>query len=206
MNTSEFPENWFEKYTQLLNNNDRKVRLQCLDNVRNILNKDASKVTNKFYVITSVVNLFTDSSEACREKSIQLIIMLIEKWNVHEEFLPVVINQVYLKMGAIHDLEASEEVKKLHLKLLDIMLNKYSSFLSGHIENIVSILKYSLTDSCPEVRKMACECANSLAKVIGMSLAPYSEILIELIIKNTKFTQYKVRVAAIESLSTYTFI
>jgi dynein assembly factor 5 len=181
--------------------NDLKTSLSIDDN------DDRSNPPSN--IIESVLKILSDPAEKNRDLALTYISMHITQYCTDEtsidKALSSLIPALVQRLGANDIIEPSEEIRLKSVSILFEICRIYpnGNKLGLYLNEWIIILKRTIIDPYPEVRKLSCELASKLAGKCHEKFHMMSEILIKPIIETMKHQHAKVRVEAINALGNY---
>ncbi|KAK3930335.1 Dynein assembly factor 5, axonemal [Frankliniella fusca] len=153
-------------------------------------------------IYKSIIRCFSDESEACRESAVNLLKDFLSE-NVNASFnLALLMPVLSARLGSDELVEPSEEVRQVLVELLHVVVKRLPKDISPFFNDIVVILKKTILDPFPKIKRESCECACSLATAIPENFHMQSESLIKPLVHILTHQQYRVRVSAINAIGT----
>lgn len=202
MTAFQFDEEYIGKVKNDLASDNFKMRKNCLEELQRDIKKhdtvpDANTALSIFKLTLKVIS---DGSESCRERAVLVTTSCLSSWPLAvEDTVFILFPALHKRLGTHENMETSEEIRLLLVKLLKLSIQKYGEAISPFVVDIVDILNRCIRDRCPEVIKESCDCLDELAKTVP-EFRLHSERIVETVIVATKHKHYKIRVAAIHSL------
>ena len=170
-----------------------------------------TKLWNK-KISSSIYKGLDDPSERCREKAAEILLNVINKTNnlenIHlSRIFPILRHRLATCKGEA-SIEPSEEVRLLFLRIMnailekEIILNADNSKLFTYLEDVISILKVTLTDKFGEIKSLSCEGVEKAANAFKKDFHLMSSTLISPILLCFSHQQKKTRISAIQTVGT----
>jgi dynein assembly factor 5 len=160
-------------------------------------------------ILESVLKIFSDPAEKNRDLALNYVSMYITQYctdeNSIDKALSLLIPAFVQRLGTNDIVEPSEEIRLKSISLLFEICRTYSNGnkLSLYLNEWIIILKRTIIDPYPEVRKLSCELTSKLAEKCHEKFHLMSENLVKPIIETMKHQHAKVRVEAINALGKY---
>ncbi|CAF1043688.1 unnamed protein product [Rotaria sordida] len=177
-----------------------------LSNNNNNNNDDDDYLHPPSNIIESMLKIFFDPAEKNRDLALAYISMYITKYciddNNIDKILSLLIPTFVQRLGTNDIIEPSEEIRLKSISILYELCQIYSNGnkLSLYLNEWITILKRTIIDPYPEVRKLSCELTSKLSCKCHEKFHLMSENLIKPIIETMKHQHAKVRVEAINAL------
>ncbi|KAK7070029.1 hypothetical protein SK128_001063 [Halocaridina rubra] len=152
------------------------------------------------FCLASLTSCMTDASEANRLKACEILMKFIEGEALTEKHLVDVIPVLYHRLAKVPQLEESEDVRLLYIKIIHGLAEYFQEKMTPYMNDIVNILKESVLDASPEVRKASCECVSTFAKATKDKFHMQSESLVKPLIKGLAHQRFRNRIACITAL------
>ena len=160
----------------------------------------------------SIYKCLDDPSERCRETSAEIVLNVINETtnieNIHlSSIFPVLRHRLATCKGEV-SLEPSEEVRLIFLKIMnaildkEIVVNSTNSKLYTYMEDVISILKTTLTDKFGEIKCVSCEGVEKAANAFKKDFHMMGSTLISPILLCFSHQQKKTRIGAIQAVGT----
>ena len=157
--------------------------------------------------IESVLKIFADPAEKNRELALTYISTCINEHstdddNSIERMSSVLIPTLVSRLGMNDIVEPSEEIRLKSVGILADICQRYTNGnkLALYLNEWISILKRTIVDPYPEVRRLSCELTSKLASKCHEKFHMMSESLIKPLVETMKHQHAKVRVEAIQAL------
>lgn len=202
-----------------IQNQDRMLRQRALKELlefcgaeANLTSENAMEIFDSTYLC--LIKCYSDKFEMCRSLSCSIVSELL-KFLEQNDYYHSLLVPVIAKRLAVQDVvEESEEMRLQLLKQLNFIITKYQDLnttgtvrekadgedrLLKPYNDIVDILKASLTDAYPAVLKVACEVINVTA-IASPSFHYRAETLADPLMRLLKHRQSPIRIAAVEAL------
>ena len=157
-------------------------------------------------IMESMLKILSDPAEKNRDLALTYISMYITKYCTEEtnidRVLASIIPALVQRLGMNDIIEPSEEIRLKSVSILSELCRIYpnSSKLALYLNEWVTILKRTIIDPYPEVRKLSCDLTSKLAAKCPERFHLMSESLVKPIIETMKHQHAKVRVEAINAL------
>lgn len=184
-----------------LQSEDKRKRKSALCDLRKQLFSEPIKGSTLLQdnedVFKAILRCISDESEACRETAVNILKDLLVENVIGDLNLVLLMPVLSVRLGSEELVESSEEVRHALVELLHVVVKKYSKDLLPYFNDVVIILKKTILDPYPKIKKESCECASSLAFAIPESFHMQSESLIKPLVNILTHQQYRVRVSAI---------
>ncbi|XP_075231280.1 dynein axonemal assembly factor 5 isoform X3 [Lycorma delicatula] len=204
MDSVEVKEILLHKHCNALQSTNKRQRKNALETIKKELidnSSDENTILQHYKTVQKyLIRCIRDDSESCREYAVSLITQVIEQVPMDDGILGFIFPELRERMGGIEIKEPSEEVRLLIVILLHRIVLKYGSILVHYLDDYIEILKKTIIDPYPKVKKESCECAADLSKAIPQHFHMQSESLIKPILLVMYHQHYRIRVAAIKSL------
>lgn len=196
------------KHCNILQSEDKRARKRALESIRKdtLDNKDSNndQLISAFDQIQKhLITCFHDQSEACREYVVGLVHDFLKTLPPSESYICSFMPEIVDRISGDVIQETSEEVRLALVILLRLIVSKYQPHLPPYLNDFVNIFVKMVVDPHPKVKKESCETVSELAKVLPRHFHMQSESLIPSLIQTAKHQQYKIRVAAINSIGKY---
>ncbi|CAF0863407.1 unnamed protein product [Adineta ricciae] len=157
-------------------------------------------------IMESMLKILSDPAEKNRDLALTYISMYITKYCTEEtnidKVLASIMPALVQRLGMNDIIEPSEEIRLKSVSILFELCRIYpnSSKLALYLNEWVTILKRTIIDPYPEVRKLSCELTSKLAEKCRERFHLMSESLVKPIVETMKHQHAKVRVEAINAL------
>ncbi|CAM2719353.1 unnamed protein product [Rotaria socialis] len=196
----------------LLADPNKITRQKALQNLCNDLKSSLAITDNNEHIqpppntIESILRIFSDPAEKNRDLSLTYISMYITKYcndeNNIDKILSSLMPTLVQRLGGNDIIEPSEEIRLKSISILSEICRIYSNGnrLALYLNEWIAVLKRTITDPYPEVRKLSCELTSKLAAKCHEKFHLMSEHLVKPIIETMKHQHAKVRVEAINAL------
>jgi dynein assembly factor 5 len=181
--------------------NDLKTSLSTKDNV------DHTHLPSN--MIESVLKILSDPAEKNRDLALTYTSMYVTQYCTEEnnidKALSFIMPSLVQRLGMNDIVEPSEEIRLKSISLLYELCRLYpnGNRLALYLNEWIIILKRTIIDPYPEVRKLSCELTSKLSAKCHEKFHMMSEVLIKPIIETMKHQHAKVRVEAINALGKY---
>lgn len=193
----------------LLADPNKITRQKALQNLCNDLkavtttgaeNGDNSR--SSVHIIESMLKIFADPAEKNRDLALSYVSMYMAQYCTDEknldQIMTLLLPAFVQRLGMLDIVEPSEEIRLKSVSLLMELCR--GSRLSLYLNEWIAILKRTIVDPYPEVRKVSCELASKLAKGCPEKFHMMSESLVKPLFETMKHQHAKVRVEAIQAL------
>lgn len=199
----------------LLSDSNKITRQKALQNLCNDLKSSLTITDNDDHlkppsnILESILKIFSDPAEKNRDLALIYISMYMTQYCTDEisidRALALLMPAFVQRLGMNDIIEPSEEIRLKSLTILNEFCRIYSNGnkLSLYLNEWIIILKRTIIDPYPEVRKLSCELTSKLAGKCHERFHMMSESLIKPIIETMKHQHAKVRVEAVNALGKY---
>ncbi|XP_068208921.1 dynein axonemal assembly factor 5 [Palaemon carinicauda] len=165
------------------------------------LNPEEHRLSDIFtHSIPMLVPRLSDPSEMNRINTCNIILKFVNANVFGEKHLIDVIPVIYHRLGTVPLIEESEDVRLLFINILAGFVNCFQAKLIPYTNDIVNILKVSVLDPCPELRKAATECVSAFAIATKEKFHMQSGSLVKPLVKGLNHQRFKNRIACINAL------
>ena len=155
-------------------------------------------------VLKPLLKEFSDPMERCREISVQTVKKFLEIVPSPEDSLPYIVPVIVQRLGQPEMIEQSEEMRLVDVELLKHIIETSGKKISVYLDDIIRILQRTIVDPYPEVKKLSCHCASSLAKSIPEYFHAQSESLIKPLLLAISHQHAKVRSIVVQTIGMHT--
>ena len=206
-----------EKISMLLNKISEEQRNEEEEREANpFMNLWDEKISRFIY------SCLDDPGERCREIASEIVLTVINHSkvlnNTHLSHVFPVLRHRLANCSGERSLESSEEVRLCFLKIMIAILNKdlatnadaeantntdakdHSKLLFPYMDDVISVLKTTLTDSYAEIKTLSCDGVQIASKVFKKDFHMMGNTLINPIFQCLSYQQKKVRVRAIQAI------
>lgn len=194
------------KFFSLLKASNKLQRKEALNEILKIIFKrDTNLKDSELLEIWEnihrlLVHILNDESEACRDATLDVLKYFLSSLPPADKHVIYTIPILTNRLGSQELIEQSEEVRLKSVDLLLIIIPAYKDFLPSYFENLVTILKKTVTDDCPSVKEKSCLCISTLAKTIPRYFYSSSENFVKPILSNFSHQHYKLRVISVKTI------
>lgn len=151
-------------------------------------------------VLKPVLKCFSDVSEINRELSVNFVTEYFAILPRPEATLAYILPCLVQRLGQEEILEPSEELRQLIVEnLLASAVELCGKKIAGFLDEMVKVLKRTISDPFGEVKKASCKVASALARCIPEYFHMQSESLIAPLMQSITHQHSKVRIAVIEA-------
>nr|CAD7397555.1 unnamed protein product [Timema cristinae] len=192
-----------DKYYNTLQSDDKiQRRKACEQLLKDIENIDLSSGNcDVLPIFKQILRLFMDRSEACRELAVGIVKHIINHYSaINEDIISYLMPVLVQRLGGQEIVEQSEEVRLSLISLLQLLVQKYSSKLAPHLNDLINILTMTIVDPYPKIKQESCLCASALAKALPQNFFMQSESLVKPILQNFSHQHSRIRITAILSI------
>ena len=196
-----------KKYCNQLQSENKGLRKQTLvDFQKFILGTGISKKEQHAIFNASsiyILNGFRDNSEAVREQAIKLIsVFMIDMLPRNDYYISYLFPVLVERLGTSELTEESEEIRLQLLKLLELVIIKYSedNLLKPFLNDIIMILKETVQDKYPAVKEISCNCIVKLSTALPRDFHLQAETLVKPVLSNFNHRRYKIRCEAVKCI------
>ena len=196
----------------LLADSNKITRQKALQSLCNDLKSSLSITENDepsrppSNIIEPILKILSDPAEKNRDLALTYISMYITQNSPDDtsidKILSLLIPSLVQRLGTNDIVEPSEEIRLKSVSILFELCRIYSNGnrLALYLNEWIMILKRTIIDPYPEVRKLSCELTSKLAAKCHEKFHMMSESLIKPLIETMKHQHAKVRVEAINAL------
>ncbi|XP_065338591.1 dynein axonemal assembly factor 5 [Cloeon dipterum] len=179
---------------------NRKATIGKIRSYLNDLEEDA-KAKEFDIVLNDLLKVFSDTSEACREAAVKLVIDFLPMSSSAEQHLTFILAVIEQRISNTDKQEPSEEVRLLLIKLLVVAITKvFGCDLVPHLNSLCNILSASLLDNFADVKLASCESVKIVAQASPKTFHVQSESFLKSLKQGTAHKHSKVRVAFISAI------
>jgi dynein assembly factor 5, axonemal len=165
-------------------------------------NDDTHCTRSMSHIVESVLKIFADPAEKNRDLALTYVSMYIAQYGTDktsfDQCLTAIMPVLVQRLGAIDIVEPSEEIRLKSVTLLVDLCR--GDRLALFLNEWINILKHTIVDPYPDVRKLSCELASKLAQHCQDKFHMMSESLIKPLIETMKHQHARVRVEAVRAL------
>ena len=178
----------------------RQKALQSLCNDLKEATGDGSR--SSIHTIESILKILADPAEKNRDLALTYVSMYISQFCNDErnldQLLALLLPAFVQRLGMNDIVEPSEEIR---LKSVSLLLELCRGPRLGlYLNEWINILKRTIIDPYPEVRKVSCELTSKLAKQCQDKFHMMSETLVKPLFETMKHQHAKVRLEAVQAL------
>ena len=197
-----------QRHLNCLSDENKNVRYKALSAIHEELSKfNFTPEDIESIFINSLLNFllkaFLDKVEKNRELSVKIMEEYFNKLPHPEKSIEIIIPAFVNRLGQQEILEPSEEIRLQTLNFLHVIINTCAKHIAPFVGEIVKILQQTVVDAYPEVKKVSCLCASSLAKSCPEYFHNESELLIKPLLLSITHQHSKVRVQAISTIGMF---
>jgi len=204
-------ESEFNRNIVLLTDTNKITRQKALQNLCNDLKSSLTisgdeQTRPPANTIESILKILSDQAEKNRDLSLTYLSMYIKQYCTDEsnldKILSLYIPALVQRLGMNDIIEPSEEIRLKSLTILFELCQMHSNGnkLALYLNEWIMILKRTILDPYPEVRKLSCELTSKLAQKCHEKFHMMSESLVKPLIETMKHQHAKVRLEAINAL------
>lgn len=197
-------ESEFNRQFVLLTDSNKITRQKALQALCNDLKSETTDDFSRFSGsnFQIVLKIFADVAEKNRDLALNYVSIFVERscqdLSNLEKILPNLMPAIVQRLATNEIVEPSEEIRlKMVELLLKICRGKQTSL---YLNEWTGILKKTIVDPYPEVRKLSCELTLILSKETREKFHFVSENLVKPIIETMKHQHAKVRIEAVRAL------
>jgi dynein assembly factor 5 len=199
----------------LLSDSNKITRQKALQSLCNDLKSSLSITDNDDHlrppsnILEPTLKILSDPAEKNRDLALTYISMYVTHYCIDEgsidKALVSIMPALVQRLGMNDIIEPSEEIRLKSVSLLFELCRIYpnGNKLGLYLNEWIIILKRTIIDPYPEVRKLSCELTSKLSAKCHEKFHMMSESLIKPIIETMKHQHAKVRVEAINALGKY---
>lgn len=147
-----------------------------------------------------VVRILHDPVEACRDLALEILKKFLLHLPCSDKNVVYIIPILSKRLGAQELIEQSEEVRLKCILLLRTIIHKYEDQLTSYFEDFIIILRRTVTDKYPEVKRESCSCIIDLAKAMPSDFYTRSEVFVKPVLVNISHQHYKIRVTTVKTI------
>lgn len=166
-------------------------------------NDDASRPSS--HILETILKILLDPAEKNRELALSYASTYVTQYCTDEvsldKCLASLMPALVQRLGTNDIVEPSEEIRLKSVALLMEVCRGPRLIL--YLNEWIGILKRTIVDPYPEVRKLSCELTSKLATQCQEKFHMMSEILVKPLIETMKHQHAKVRVEAINALGKF---
>ncbi|XP_076750342.1 dynein axonemal assembly factor 5-like [Xylocopa sonorina] len=187
----------------MLQSEEKKRRVHSLKEIRKLLELQQSE--NEIIKLWEIVNkpllrILNDSVEECRDKTLEIVKLFIMNLTANDKYITYLLPILSKRLGSSEQIETSEEVRLKCISLLKIIISKYENLLAPYNDDLTKILKHTVTDNYPLVKRESCVCISEFAKNLPGHFYSQSQYLVKPILSNFTHQHYRIRVACIKTI------
>lgn len=166
------------RHLNRLNEDDRAARQRALEAIRkDTLDKSLPGVVLQEVLgalLRPLLRCLSDPVDRCREGAVDAIRELILRVPEPEQALPSLVPCLAQRLGGRELLEPSEELRLSAVELLRLTVELCGRRCGPYVDDVTTVLRRTIVDPCPEVKKESCRCAVSFAESVpgGWRLCP----------------------------------
>ncbi|CAF1615263.1 unnamed protein product [Didymodactylos carnosus] len=184
------------------------INLFTLDNNCEDVNVKEDYFSKRYLsILESIIKLLNDQAEKNRDLVLTFSTTYLKKCMNKNDTLPILIPALTQRLANNSTFELIESSEEIRLKSIELLLKLCQSCTNDklvlYLNEYIQILKKTIVDPYPEVRKLSCETASNLAKKCQDKFHLMSEILIKPLIETMKHQHAKVRCEAIKALGMF---
>lgn len=150
-------------------------------------------------LLKPLLKMFSDPMERCRDLAITIVSECMSMVSEPAHFLPLIIPVIVTRFGTPEISEPSEEIRLVMIQFLTSIVNQCGSDMSPYLHDMVTILKQTVVDPYPEVKKESCVCCSKLAQSIPHVFHQESELLAKPLLQSMAHQHSKVRSACVKT-------
>ena len=143
---------------------------------------------------------FSDPMERCREISVDTVKKFLCLIPSPEDSLSYIMPVLVQRLGQPEIIEPSEELRLQVVELLKEIVESSGKKNSVYMDDIIKILQRTIIDPYPEVKKLSCHCASTLAKAVPEYFHAQSESLIKPLLLSVSHQHAKVRTIVVQTI------
>jgi len=185
------------RHLNCLESDNRATRKRAIEGIaKDTLQLDPAVLEIVFNEIhKSILRLFADPVEKCRELSAAYVDQMYRKSPNPSLHLPYVIPTLMERLAGKEVVETSEEIRLQLVDMLVGIIERVGNRIAPFVDDVVKILCRTLVDPFPDAKKRSCVCASLVAKAAPAYFQQASERLIEPLTKGLSHQHSRVRVA-----------
>lgn len=158
------------RHLNCLNEDNKATRKRALESIKKeTVNKGIpSGVLQEVLssVLKPLLKCMSDPIEKCRETTIAIITEFIRCVPTPEETLPYLMPCLAQRFGDKDILEPSEELRLSVMELLTLTVEVCGKHLAPYLNEMINILRRSIVDPFPDVKRESCRCTVRFAKTV----------------------------------------
>ncbi|KAG7163083.1 Dynein assembly factor 5, axonemal-like, partial [Homarus americanus] len=135
------------------------------------------------FSLSLLVTSLGDPSEVIRMKVSIILLKFIDECVVSECQLVDIIPVIHHRLGVVPVMEESEDVRLLLVNIIMGLTLKFEAKMIPYMNDVVNILKESVVDRSPDVRKAASECVRAYTRATREKFHMQSESLVKPLLK-----------------------
>lgn len=169
------------RHLNCLNQEDKYARKRALESIKmETIDKGlSSTVLQEVFVCLqkSLLKCMSDPMERCRELAIKIFGDFIRCVPRPEDSLPYLIPTLSQRLGETTIVEPAEELRLAVVELLSLTLEVCGANLSPYLNDIIKILKNTIPDPFPEVKRESCKCTINCARFVTSEYKLFSTVI-----------------------------
>ncbi|XP_065109082.1 dynein axonemal assembly factor 5 [Paramisgurnus dabryanus] len=192
------------RHLNCLNDDNKSARRRALDAIKreSVDQTLSSAVLQEVFecLLKSLLKGLSDPTEACREKTIQIITAFIRSVPKPEDTLPYLMPALAQRLGGKEILEPAEELRLALMEMLALVVDVCGRHLAPYLDDVMKVLQRTITDPFPEVKKESCKCTISFAKCVPDHFHLQAESLLKPLLQTVSHQHSQVRVSATQAI------
>ncbi|XP_042232558.1 dynein axonemal assembly factor 5-like [Homarus americanus] len=152
------------------------------------------------FSLSLLVTSLGDPSEVIRMKVSIILLKFIDECVVSECQLVDIIPVIHHRLGVVPVMEESEDVRLLLVNIIMGLTLKFEAKMIPYMNDVVNILKESVVDRSPDVRKAASECVRAYTRATREKFHMQSESLVKPLLKALTHQRFKNRISCLNAL------
>ncbi|XP_045885477.1 dynein axonemal assembly factor 5-like isoform X1 [Micropterus dolomieu] len=191
------------RHLNCLNEDNKSTRMKALELIkRETVDKGlSSSVLQEVFsaLLKPLLKCLSDPMERCRETAITMITEFIRCVPKPEESLPYLMPCLAQRLGEKEILEPAEELRLSAVEMLTLTLEVCGKHLAPYLNEIINILKRTIVDPFPDVKRESCKCTVNFAKCLPEHFHMQAESLVQPLMQTISHQHSRVRVSVIEA-------
>ncbi|XP_037113036.1 dynein assembly factor 5, axonemal-like isoform X1 [Syngnathus acus] len=191
------------RHLNCLGEDNKSTRKRALESIkRETVDKKLSGVVFQELfsaLLKPLLKCLSDPMERCREIAILLISDFIRCVPEPQESLPYLMPCLAQRFGEKETLEPAEELRLSAVEMLTLTVDVCGKQLAPYLNEMIDILRRTLVDPFPDVKRESCRCTVNFAKCVPEHFHMQAESLVMPLMQTIAHQHSKVRVSVIEA-------
>ncbi|XP_052409309.1 dynein axonemal assembly factor 5 [Carassius gibelio] len=192
------------RHLNCLNEDNKSARRRALEAVKRetVEQRLSSGALQELFdgLLKALLKCLSDPAETCRDTAIQILTGFIRAVPRPEDALPYLMPALVQRLGGQETLEPAEELRLALMETLSLLLELCGRQLAPFLEDMIKILRRTITDPFPEVKKESCRCVISAAQSIPDQFHLQAESLLEPLLQTISHQHSQVRVCVTQAI------